>query len=173
MNRINYFAYGSNMTEKRMRDRQVVVYSRSFAYLNGFQLCFNIPDEKYSLAGYANIIVKPEEVVEGVLYEVDQDSLFNLDKYEIGFERSDVTVFDKRNQPIEAVTYISWRSQNAPELLPSSWYMDYLLGGCDLLSKEYIQILKAYETIPGDEEDFAGPVKEISQDSFLFPNKLQ
>jgi gamma-glutamylcyclotransferase (GGCT)/AIG2-like uncharacterized protein YtfP len=60
------------------------------------------------------------EKVRGAIYEVGDACLRQMDKYEAGYTRLNVTVYDEDNQPIPAVTYI--KSGQLEETLPSKEY---------------------------------------------------
>ncbi len=65
--------------------------------------------------------------VRGAIYEVSEECLRRLDKYEAGYHRLKVTVFDEDNEPIEAVTYIkAGELEDAP---PSKEYLAVIQQG--------------------------------------------
>jgi len=70
-----YFAYGFNMNPERMRSTGVDFKQRKKGILCGYCLVFNkiatgVPD-----AGYANIAPDENGIVEGILYEVEEDDI--------------------------------------------------------------------------------------------------
>jgi len=67
------------------------------------------------------------EKVHGAIYEVSEACLRQLDKYEVGYARLNVTVFDEDNQPVSAVTYI--KSGQLEESLPSKEYAAIIRQG--------------------------------------------
>src|SRR6185503_12243231 len=77
-----YFAYGSNMstTRLRRRARSAVVVGR--AYLEGYELRFNKRSEDGS--GKANALEtgRPSDRVEGLLFELTDLDLAELDRAE-------------------------------------------------------------------------------------------
>ena len=80
---MKYFAYGSNMDKKRMRDRGLNFTSREFGRLDGYKLMFN----KKSLVGAAaNIVPSINDYIEGVLYDFPDNEIENLDNAE-GFPK--------------------------------------------------------------------------------------
>jgi gamma-glutamylcyclotransferase (GGCT)/AIG2-like uncharacterized protein YtfP len=60
------------------------------------------------------------EKVHGAIYEVSEACLRQLDKYEVGYTRLNINVFDEDNEPHQAVTYI--KSGQLEESLPSKEY---------------------------------------------------
>lgn len=75
-----YFAYGSNMSRDRLQDRLGKVKKIGTAVLPGYNLIFNCGWKSRSVA---NIIKTSEnDKVEGVIYELDDYQIFELDRYE-------------------------------------------------------------------------------------------
>jgi gamma-glutamylcyclotransferase (GGCT)/AIG2-like uncharacterized protein YtfP len=77
--------------------------------------------------GVATIKPFRGEKVHGAIYEVSEACLRQLDKYEVGYTRFNVTVFDEDNQPVSAVTYI--KSGQLEESLPSKEYAAIIRQG--------------------------------------------
>ncbi len=77
--------------------------------------------------GVATIKPFRGEKVHGAIYEVSEACLRQLDKYEAGYTRLNVTVFDEDNQPHQAVTYI--KSGQLEESLPSKEYAAVIRQG--------------------------------------------
>ncbi|MFH8086652.1 MAG: gamma-glutamylcyclotransferase family protein [Candidatus Aenigmatarchaeota archaeon] len=147
---MKYFAYGSNMNPERMRNRRVKFLKREHAILKGYKLVFNKISTKNPMEGYANIIEDDKEVVEGVLYEMKEDELKNLDEFEgypNHYTRKKVNVILENGQTVEAITYIAKPDKTREGLKPSKEYLKHLLKGCDLLSKEYCEKLRKVETL--------------------------
>jgi gamma-glutamylcyclotransferase (GGCT)/AIG2-like uncharacterized protein YtfP len=78
MKKVLYFAYGSNIDIQRLRDR-VGRFGNVIALgphrLNGFRLVFNC-------GGFANIEPHAGSSVEGILYDLNDEQLHELDWYE-------------------------------------------------------------------------------------------
>ena len=77
--------------------------------------------------GVASIKPFRGEKVHGAIYEVSEACLRQIDKYEVGYARLNVTVFDEDNQPVSAVTYI--KSGQLEESLPSKEYAAVIRQG--------------------------------------------
>jgi len=147
---MKYFAYGSNMDPERMRNRGVKFSKREHAVLKGFKLVFNKISGRNPGEGYANIVEDDKEVVEGVLYEIEEDDLIELDRREgcpSHYIRKKVNVALENGQVVEAITYIANQNKTREGLKPSREYLEHLLKGCDLLSKEYCEKLRKVETL--------------------------
>ena len=113
-----YFAYGSNMSLANMKGRcgvgaQVI----GPALLADYELTF---DKR----GYANIIAQTGQQVWGVAWQIDQNCLKALDRYEgypRMYDRQDVQI-NLGPQTITAMVYIEPADQSGGR--PSRAYMD-------------------------------------------------
>ena len=146
---MKYFAYGSNMNPQRMKDRGVSYSTRLTANLKGYTLKFNKTAARNPKEGYANIVPDKKQVVEGALYEITDDDILKLDSYEgypDNYYREKVTVLLTTGIE-EAVTYIASQDKVQEGLKPSKEYLKHLLAAWDMLSDEYYQHLKLWETI--------------------------
>ena len=74
-----YFAFGSNLSARKMRGRGTRLISRESAELRGFRVVFSIwKDDGF---GYALIIPDKESTVYGDLYICLKESLAKLDEH--------------------------------------------------------------------------------------------
>jgi gamma-glutamylcyclotransferase len=145
-----YFAYGSNMDPNRMGERDVHFSQRRHAILEGYALKFNKVLSNNPREGYANIVQKKDEIVEGVLYEVPELDMKKLDRRE-GFP----THYSKESVIVElddhtketAVTYVAQPGMIREGLKPTKEYLNHLLAAKDMLSDAYIQKLRLVETL--------------------------
>lgn len=147
---MKYFAYGSNMDPDRMRERGVNFLKREHAILEGWRLKFNKIYSRNDTEGYANIEKDTESAVEGILYEIRDSDIKKLDRYEVypnHYERLRVSVKLGDGKEVEAITYIAKSDKVREGLKPSKEYLSYLIKGCDLLSEEYCERLKRWETL--------------------------
>jgi len=152
-----YFAYGSNMNLDQMRERKVSYQNPRKAFLMNYKLGFTKTSERYNNIGVADIIESKGNFVEGVLYEVTEEGMANLDKFE-GIEqnvykRVKVVVQLESGEELETITY-KIINEDKPFIPPAKEYMDKIIKGAEThrLSKNYIQKLKAI------------PLKEITND---------
>ena len=149
---INYFAYGSNMDEQRMKvERQIPCSKRCAAHLSGYHLEFNKMAQRNSQEGKANIVPDSSGLVEGVLYNIDAASLPKLDKCE-GYPEDYLKIpikvlLTSDGQEVCAITYRANPKKIRDGLKPRRCYLDYLLAGRDILSEEYFNWLKRTETL--------------------------
>jgi gamma-glutamylcyclotransferase (GGCT)/AIG2-like uncharacterized protein YtfP len=116
---MNYFAYASNLNKKQMAARCPDSKPKFVAVLPNYKLVFTGWSRKWH-GGVATIKHFQGEKVRGAIYEVTDACLRQLDKYEVGYIRLNVTVFDEDNQPVPAVTYI--KSGQLEETMPSKEY---------------------------------------------------
>ena len=143
---LNYFAFGSNMSAQRMHERLGWSPSRSGAILLDYEMVFN----KHSNdGGKANIMSSPGNLVEGILYSVNEEDLFILDKYEgvaaKQYKRYDIEVRYNNKNSIAAVAY---KALNTAKIsAPTKEYLNYILEGKEFLSSGYFTKLKSTETL--------------------------
>jgi gamma-glutamylcyclotransferase (GGCT)/AIG2-like uncharacterized protein YtfP len=140
-----YFAYGSNMNPQRMIERNAFFTKRIKGWIADFRLVFNKTTGSPGF-GYANIISEKNQMVEGILYEIDDRGLAELDIRE-GVE----TMHYKKvfmsvqhfgdGDSIDAVVYIAHPEKIENGLKPTKKYASHLYQGLDVLgreSKEYL-----------------------------------
>jgi gamma-glutamylcyclotransferase len=125
-NKILYFAYASNLNKKQMQERCPDCRPKFTAVLPNYKLVFAGWSRTWH-GGTATIKSFRGEKVHGAIYEVTDACLRRLDKYEVGYSRLNVTVFDEDNQPHQAVTYI--KSGQMEESLPSKEYAAVIKQG--------------------------------------------
>jgi gamma-glutamylcyclotransferase len=141
-----YFAYGSNMKVDRMTERVPSAHPVGYAKLAGNKLAFNKVSKDGS--GKTNIVDSKNDVVFGVLFEVDEDQIANLDDIEQGYERKNIMVLGSNEQEIHVFTYISNQTNN--DLKPYDWYLKFLVNGAEEnnLPRDYVDFLKDFESVP-------------------------
>jgi gamma-glutamylcyclotransferase (GGCT)/AIG2-like uncharacterized protein YtfP len=101
--------------------------SLGLAVLTGYRLRFDGTSSNWSAAAAANVIPSPVQSVWGVLYEVTEQHLAALDKYEnapINYQRWPVSVYSRRLGRCGATAYL-----RLPRLhgQPSSAYIARIL----------------------------------------------
>jgi hypothetical protein len=108
-----YFAYGSNLASRRMRDRVPGARARGRARLAGFRLVADKPGRDGSAK--LNVVPDPAGFVWGALWELTASDLARLDGHEGGYARLAVTV-DADAGALAATTYASELCGAAPGL---------------------------------------------------------
>ena len=121
-----YFAYGSNLSKKQMQAHCPDSQPKFVATLPNYKLVFTGWSRTLH-SGLATIKTFRGEKVRGAVYEVSEACLRQLDRYEAGYTRFNVTVFDEDNQSHQAVTYI--KSGQLEETKPSQEYGEVIRQG--------------------------------------------
>lgn len=140
--RVWYFAYGSNMDVARMLTRNAPFTRIKKGRVNGQRLVFNKIPDGYPGFGYANIVSEHGFEVMGVLFEVNEAGLMELDKWEGVKEngghyfRSQIMVLLDDGTSVEATVYLAHPDKVKDGLLPTTTYMDHLYQGLDILGDE-------------------------------------
>lgn len=137
---INYFAYGSNISEYRMITERKINFSvRKFAVLENYKMEFNKVSKKNCYLGFANIIPSDNNFVEGALYEIDDSDINRIDKFEgvpEHYTRQIVNVICD-NIKVEAIVYVANSNMIRNNVLPDKKYLNYILEGKDIFSSDY------------------------------------
>lgn len=139
-----YFAYGSNMDEQQMESKKVAFSNKEKAKIFGYRLTFNKKTSNGS--GRATIIKgKSDDVVEGILYTINDDDIVKLDKperYPEHYSRIEVPVVTESGEKIPAVTYLANSDWLAEGLLPMEGYLRTILNAKEMVSEEYYRMLE-------------------------------
>jgi len=110
-----YFAYASNLNRKQMQERCPDSQAKFPATLHHYQLVF---------VGWS----RRGDKVPGAIYEVSEECLRHLDRYEgSDYRRLNVIVNNEDGEPAEAVTYI--RSGQAEPAKQSQEYLAVIQQG--------------------------------------------
>ena len=150
---INYFSYGSNISERRMRvERNVNFISRKFAILENYRMLFNKVSKNDIYLGYANIEESVGDFVEGALYEINDSDIIIIDRFEGAsskinhYYRKNVEVTCD-NQKVKALVYIANPAMIKENIMPDKKYLNYILEGKDIFSNKYYEKLKMTKTL--------------------------
>lgn len=121
-----YFAYGSNLNRKQMRERCPDSSPMFIATLPNYKLVFVGWFRRWR-GGVASIKPFRGDRVRGAIYEVSDQCLRRLDRYESDYNRFKVTVLGEDSEPIEAITYI--KAGQLEETQPSKEYLAVIQQG--------------------------------------------
>ena len=121
-----YFAYASNLNKKQMLERCPESKPLYKATLPNYKLIF-ADWSRDVRGGKATIIVFKGEKVLGAVYEVSEQCMSRLDRYETSYTRTRVNVFSEDGDPVEAITYI--KSGQPKETKPSPEYLATIQQG--------------------------------------------
>ena len=121
-----YFAYGSNLNKKQMMERCPDSKPVFTAILPNYKLVFAGWSRQWR-GGVASIKSFRGDRVRGAIYEVSEQCLRQLDRFESGYNRFKVTVLGEDSEPIEAITYI--KAGQLEETPPSKEYLAVIQQG--------------------------------------------
>lgn len=121
-----YFAYGSDLNRKQMLERCPDSKSEFTATLPNYKLVF-VGWSRQWRGGVASIRPFGGEKVHGAIYEISEQCLQRLDKYEPGYDRFKVTAFNEDGEAIQAITYI--KTDQTEEIKPSPEYLSVIQQG--------------------------------------------
>ncbi|MGD9142650.1 MAG: gamma-glutamylcyclotransferase [Dehalococcoidia bacterium] len=121
-----YFAYASNLSKNLMKGRCPDSKPLFTAVLPNYKLVFTGWSREWR-GGKASIKSFRGEKIRGAIYEISDACLRQLDKYEPGYQRMNITVYDEDNDPCEAITYI--KSGQLEESRPSEKYGEVIRQG--------------------------------------------
>lgn len=143
-----YFAYGSNMSFRRLNARISNIAKLGVATLTHHELRFHKVSDKDG-SGKCDIFEtnNPEHQVIGVIYKIDPQEKGTLDIYEgIGYEIKQVTV-EMNGVVLSAFAY--YATQINQELKPLHWYKEHVLRGAreNELPGHYISKIEMVESI--------------------------
>ena len=121
-----YFAYGSNLNQKQMKERCPDGKPLFTAVLPNYKLVFAGWSRQWR-GGVASIKSLRGDRVRGAIYEVTESCLQRLDRYESGYSRLNVTVFGEDDESIEAITYV--KDGKLEDEAPSKEYLAVIQQG--------------------------------------------
>lgn len=125
-----YFAYGSDLNKKQMKERCPDSVPKYTANLPNYKLIFSGWARQWR-GGTASIKFSRGDKVRGGVYEISESDLRHLDSFE-GYpgnsNRLNVTVFTTDDEAIPAITYI--KTGQPEETQPSAEYLTIMQQGC-------------------------------------------
>lgn len=125
------FAYGSNMLLERLHARVPQARLVSNGQLTGWRFALNIRSEDGSAKATAIHTGQPQDVLHGVIYELDEAGKRILDRYEDvgGSYRIEHATAETNASQREVYLYIGNESRIAEGLEPYDWYLGFILAG--------------------------------------------
>jgi len=123
---VYYFAYGSNLNKKQMMERCPDSKPMFTATLPNYKLVF-VGWFRQWRGGVVSIKPFRGDRVRGAIYEVSEQCLRRLDRYEADYSRFKVTVLGEDSEPIEAITYV--KTGQLEETQPSKEYLTIIQQG--------------------------------------------
>jgi gamma-glutamylcyclotransferase (GGCT)/AIG2-like uncharacterized protein YtfP len=126
---MHYFAYASNLSRKQMAERTPGSKPKFSAVLPNYRLIF-VGWSRQWKGGVASIKPFKGDKVKGAVYEISENDLKKLDKYEdypTTYNHLNVMVWTDDGDPMEAITYI--KNEQSPEAKPSPEYLAVIRQG--------------------------------------------
>ena len=147
---MNYFAYGSNLSTKRLKSRLPSALVVGLANLSAHKLIFHKKSKDGSAKCNAFSTSNCNDGVIGVVYDITEEEKSALDKIEErghGYDEKHVLIQTVQGDVIEAVTYVAIEVDAS--LKPYHWYKEHVLIGAreHHFPTEYIQDIEQIESI--------------------------
>lgn len=153
--RFLYFAYGSNMSSRRLRaaNRAPSAVAVTSASLAGYRLVFDKVSRDGSSKADCHHTGEPQDLVYGALFSVSEVDTHPLDVAEgalgskPGYRRAEVEVMTSAGLQ-RARTYLAVEKREG--LLPYPWYVQHVLAGAMefALPSDYVERIERQETMP-------------------------
>lgn len=142
-----YFAYGSNMSDEQIAQRCPSHRFVCVAKLPGYRLAFTRRSVKRG-CGVADVVAMADETVWGVVLEMSDADLAELDKHEgvhknpPAYVRKNVQVVSTDGQLLDAITYEVF-TKAVDEYDPNAEYLGLIIAGARKwgLPREYQDVL--------------------------------
>ena len=160
---LHYFAYGSNMSSRRLAARVSGARALSSATLEGHELRFHKRGQDGSGKCDIHETDREDARVFGALFALPFAAKATLDRIEglgAGYEEKVVSITDAAGGEIQALTYYATDIKDA--LQPFCWYRHHVLAGAQefQLPENYIRAIVEVPYI-GDRDD-ARRAREMS-----------
>lgn len=139
-----YFAFGSNLDADQMAERCPGARAAFRARLVDHRIAFTHPSRRWG-GGAADIVPAAGECVWGLVWELADGQLELMDRFELGYERVELSVRDAADRPHLASTY---RVLDKGEHRPTRLYLDKMLrwGARWAFPDDYLARLRAVAT---------------------------
>ena len=147
---MHYFAYGSNMSLRRLRARVPSAVKLSNASLSSHRLHFHKRGRDGSAKCDARQTDDPAHRVLGVVFEIAAAEKPELDQHEgvgQGYVTEKVRVVMADGCQVDAYTYIATLID--PALQPFGWYKEHVLRGAleNRLDADYVQAIRNIDAV--------------------------
>ena len=156
---LKYFAYGSNLLTRRLRQRVPSARFSAVTTMSKHVLRFHklSIDKKGNRSGKCNVRFtgRDEDVVYGVVFNIDRNEKQKLDEAEDGYS-TEVLTLTSRSGAVPGFMYcVVDHSLLDDSLQPYDWYKDLVVAGAreHNLPAEYIQQLENVESVKDPDKD--------------------
>jgi len=145
--KILYFAYGSNMLSRRLRERTPSAVVIGTGYVSGRRLTFDKVSTDHSGKCNIEVSASPTDRVYGVLFEFNAAEKSNLDAKEKSYHEDHIQVVTSSGTR-EAMTYVAISKE--PALRPYHCYKALVIAGATEhhLPDFYIEWLRTVDSKP-------------------------
>ena len=146
---VYYFAYGSNMSIKRIKARLPSVEKVGIFSLAQHKLAFHKKGDDGSAKADAYFTANSNDKIIGLVFRLTSSDIEILDKIEgvgAGYEQKQVTVFNEQNESLLALTYYATKIDST--LKPYPWYHHHVSIGATQASlpESYIESIESITT---------------------------
>ena len=149
-----YFAYGSNMSSRRLLARVPSARSLGVAHLPDYEMHF----AKRSHDGSAKCTISPNPGAStlGILYHIPNEQRVILDRIEgqgFGYDVCDIGITTQSGRRVTAFTYLS---TDTDETLPAyTWYVEHVVRGAREhgIAQQYIEKIESTKAIADPDPD--------------------
>jgi gamma-glutamylcyclotransferase (GGCT)/AIG2-like uncharacterized protein YtfP len=129
---MKYFAYGSNMSTPRLRERVPSCEFVTTAKLHGYQLRFHKRSIDKSSKCNALYTGVDTDIIWGTVFNiaiVDKKALDRAEGLGRGYNEKAVDLITPTGEQLKAMTYCAESTAIAENLAPYTWYKDLVLNG--------------------------------------------
>ena len=144
------FAYGSNMSVRRLQERVRSARPLGIGWLPGHRMMFRKKSKDGS--GKCDIVPSGAYTMFGVLFEIDSSEEKALDQFEglnAGYLKKACNARVAEGRYMPAFTYYADLKHVDAELKPYTWYLNHVIIGAEeaSLPEAYVQSIRATESI--------------------------
>lgn len=148
LHRVYYFAYGSNMSSVRLKNRVPSSIPIGKRLLTGYRLETNKKSKDGS--SKCNLVIDEKSKVWGVLFsllEIELPALHRAEGLGYGYEEKHIHMKHNDNT-VHVFFYVAQESHICQNIMPYEWYMQYVqLGALEhLLPDKYTEKLMNWRT---------------------------
>lgn len=161
--KINYFAFGSNLSSARLLQRIPEAEVHCVAILDRHRLCWRKNDRGQSGKCDIEFTGSKDDIVYGVIYLMTHADKLELDVYEttgFGYDHKPVEVTSTHGDVIDAFTYFALDIDHSQQ--PFHWYKEHVLRGAleHRFPLPYIEYIRGTPSI--DDHDSERHLRELS-----------
>ena len=148
---MKYFAYGSNMSQRRLKYRTPSVELIGVYLLKQYDLRFHKRSVDGSGKCDAFFTGDDNDLIWGLVYDIDEEEKLYLDTIEgvgQGYEIKTLTVQDETGEPLEVFMYVA--TDIDPSLKPYGWYKIHVLTGAleSFFPQSYLEKINEVDAVP-------------------------